>query len=113
VTISAVQTSAINSDPELLRLAEGASMDVYEPLTGGSKMKVTIDLKDGRTLEAEEDFMILKRYPTKQELLDKFWNQFEAFGRLPRKNGEKIIALASRIDEVEDMREFTEALYVK
>jgi hypothetical protein len=55
----------------------------------------------------------LKRYPTKQELLDKFWNQFEAFGRLPRKNGEKIIALASRIDEVEDMREFTEALYVK
>ena len=46
-------------------------------------------------------------------LLKKFWDQFNAFGKLPRANGEKIIELAGRIETLSDMREFTELLTLK
>jgi hypothetical protein len=38
-------------------------------------------------------------------------DQFIAYGKLPAANAEKIIELADRIEEVEDMREFTELLH--
>ena len=113
VTVGAVQTSAINADSELVRLAEGATMDMYEPASGGKKMKVSAVMKDGRTIEAEEDFMVMEKYPSKQELLDKFWDQFNTFGKLPRGTGEKLVELVNKIDEVEDMREYTQLIVVK
>jgi hypothetical protein len=113
VGVGTVQTSAINADPELLRLAEGATMEIYEPVSGGKKMKVSVVMRDGKTLDAEEDFMAMQNYPSKQVLEDKFWDQFNTFGRLPRRNGEKLIQLASRIEELKDMREYTELLCVR
>jgi 2-methylcitrate dehydratase PrpD len=113
VTVATVQTSAINADPELVRLAESATMDIYEPASGGKKIKVTVAMRDGRVLEAEEDFMSMVKYPSKQILVDKFWDQFNTFGRLPKRNGEKLVELASRIEELEDMREYTELLCIR
>ena len=113
VSVRHVQTTAIQADNELLRLAENAEMSIYEPVSGGRKMKVSAEFKDGRILEAEEDFMILEKYPSNEDLLAKFWDQFTSFGKLPRRNGEKIIELAERVDEIKDMREFTELLGVK
>lgn len=88
-------------------------MDIYEPASGGKKMKVWIMMRDGRTLEAEEDFMAMVKYPSKQVLADKFWDQFNTFGRLPKRNGEKLIELSSRIEELKDMREYTELLCIR
>jgi hypothetical protein len=39
-----------------------------------------------------------------------FVNQFNVFGKLPRKNTEKIIDFAFNTEKVKDMWEFTELL---
>ena len=109
VSVKLVQTAAINDDPWLVPLTEGSTMDVYS--TGGRPMmKVSVEMTDGSTLAAEEDFFVMAKYPDRETLLAKFRDQFNAFGRLPKANGEKIIELAAKIDEVADMREFTEVL---
>ncbi|MGI6334357.1 MAG: hypothetical protein ACOX1A_07155 [Saccharofermentanales bacterium] len=54
------------------------------------------EMSDGRVFTAEENFMVMERYPTREELVDKFRAQFNAFGKLPKSNGEKIIELAFR-----------------
>ena len=104
-------TSAIQQDTELVRLAEGATMETYEPEGGAPMVKAVFVMKDGSTLEAEQNFMVMERYPEKEELIAKFMDQFNAYGKLPAANAEKIIELADRIEEVEDMREFTELLH--
>ena len=113
VGVDRVQTGAIRGDAQLLRLAENATMDVYEPENGAPMMKVVAEMQDGRILQAEENFMVMERYPTPEELKAKFWAQFDAFGQLPRQNGEEIIRLAARIEELKDVREYTELLQVK
>ena len=113
LSVDKVQTSAILADPELIRLAETATMEIYEPAGGMPMMKVVCEMKDGRVFEAEESFMIMERYPDKEEIEAKFWAQFNAFGKLPKSNGEKIIELASRIEELSDMREYTQLLTIK
>ena len=113
VGVDTVQTAAIRADEHLVRLAESATMDIYEPEDGGRKMKVVAEMVDGRVFTAEESFMVMERYPTKEELEDKFWAQFNAFGKLPKSNGEKIIELASKFEELSDVREYTELLCVK
>lgn len=111
VSVATVQTSAIQQDTELVRLAEGATMETYEPEGGAPMVKAVFVMKDGSTLEAEQNFMVMERYPEKEELIAKFMDQFNAYGKLPAANAEKIIELADRIEEVEDMREFTELLH--
>ena len=113
LSVDKVQTAAILADPELIRLAETATMEIYEPAGGIPMMKVVCEMKDGRVFEAEESFMIMERYPDKEEIEAKFWAQFNAFGKLPKCNGEKIIQLASRIEDLSDMREYTELLTLK
>jgi hypothetical protein len=49
-------------------------------------------------------------YPTQEFLIGKFMDQFNAFGKLPGKNAEKIIDLALNIEKIKDMREYTELL---
>ncbi|MGI6326045.1 MAG: MmgE/PrpD family protein [Saccharofermentanales bacterium] len=113
VGVDVIQTAAIRADEDLVRLAESATMDIYEPEDHGRKIKVVAEMHDGRVFTAEENFMVMERYPTQEELVDKFWGQFNAFGKLPKSNGEKIIELASRIEELSDVREYTELLYIK
>ena len=49
-------------------------------------------------------------YPSREFLLQKFWGQFNAFGKLPRSVGEKIVELAGKIETLSDMREYTQLL---
>lgn len=111
--VDTVQTAAIRANAELVRLAEEATMDIYEPENGGRMMKVVAEMRDGRAFTAEESFMVMERYPAREELEDKFWGQFNAFGQLPKRNGEKIIELASKVEDLSDIRELTELLCVK
>ena len=110
VSVKTVQTPAIQEDPELIRLAEEATMEIYDPENGTPSVKVMVDMKDGSTLEAEENFFVMERYPQREELISKFMDQFHAYGKLPASHADKIIETAFRIDEVKDMREFTELL---
>lgn len=110
VPVAAVQTSAIRENAQLVRLAEEATMDFYEPEGGAPLVKVAVDMTDGTRIEAEEHFMIMEEYPSREVIIAKFMDQFDAYGKLPRSHAEKIIELAGRLEEIEDMREFTELL---
>lgn len=108
-----IQTSAIKAQPVLMELAQNTVMDTYACTGEKPVYKARVTMKDGRSFEAEVDFIEeMFRYPTKQFLKEKFWDQFNAFGRLPRATGEKIIELAERIDTLADMREYTELLTI-
>ena len=111
IRISQVQTDYINENEQLLRLSEEATMDIYKPADGHPKMKAAVEMKDGRTFEAEETFFAMDRYPSGEDLFSKFRNQFDTYGKLPKENAEKIISLSQDIDSLKDMREFTQLFY--
>ncbi len=112
--VDLVQTKAILDNPKLVELSENAVMDVYEAEPGKMMMRAEAVMKDGRVFTAELDYNAqMADYPTREFLLKKFWDQFNAFGKLPRANGEKIIELAGRIETISDMREYTELLTLK
>ena len=76
--------------------------------------KAQAEMKNGRVYEAEAEFVKeMFVYPDREALHKKFWDQFNAFGKLPKSTGEKIIELAERIETLEDMREYTSLLCVK
>lgn len=112
--VNDVQTATILSRPELVEIAEAATMGTYECEPGRQMMKAVVELKDGTVLEQELDYTAaMYEYPTKEFLLEKFWDQFDTFGKLPKSVGEKIIELAGKVDQLSDMREFTELLVLK
>jgi len=111
ISVRHVQTDYIREHAELVRLSEEATMEIYQPADGRPKMKAEVIMKDGRSFEAEENFFAMDRYPEREELIAKFKDQFDAYGKLPKENADKIIELAASIDKLEDMREFTELLY--
>ena len=75
--------------------------------------KAQAEMKNGRVYEAEAEFVKeMFVYPDREALHKKFWDQFNAFGKLPKSRGEKIIELAERIETLEDMREYTSLLCV-
>ena len=89
-------------------------MDVFEDPNGTPLMKVTVEMKDGRVFEAVYHYSAsMHEYPTKEFIESKFRAQVAAFGKLPKANEDKIIELASRIETLSDMREYTELLQVK
>ena len=88
-------------------------MDIYESEAGERMMKVSAEMKDGKTMEAEEDFMVMEKRMDKEEIIAKFQDQFDAFGKLPKSHAGKLIELADRIDDIPDMREYTELLCLK
>ena len=110
VPVSLVQTSAIRANEQLVRLAEEADQELYDPEGGQPLVKVVAEMKDGRSFEAEEHFMIMEDYPSREVIIAKFMDQFDAYGKLPASHADKIIDMASRIEEIGDIREFTELL---
>ena len=74
-------------------------------------MKVVVEMKDGGVYEDTEDYGgSMHDYPSRDFLIQKFWDQFNAYGKLPKCAGEKIIQLADRIETLPDMREYTQLL---
>ena len=111
VSIAYVQTPAIQADPYLIPLTEGSTMDTFEAEDGAKLMKMVVEMKDGNVFEDIEDYASsMHAYPTREFLIGKFWDQFNTFGKLPKSRGEKIIELADRIDNLDDMREYTDLL---
>ncbi len=114
VTVRRVQTEAIRNDPDLLALIAKSTMGVYgskdgSPVAQGMRVRVTMN--NGDVYEHTQDRgEAMHTYPTKEFLVAKFMDQFDAFGKLPRANAEKIIDLAFNIENVADMREYTQLL---
>jgi len=111
--VDLIQTPAILAHPKLVELAENTVMDTYTCTSPRAIYKAQAEMTDGRVFEAEIDFVgAMFEYPTREFLLKKFWDQFNAFGKLPKSQGEKIIELADRIETLTDMREYTELLTI-
>jgi 2-methylcitrate dehydratase PrpD len=114
IKIEHVQTDSINNTPELLALISKSTMSIYNssdglPLAKGMRVRVT--MKKGDIYEHTQDYEeAIQAYPTREFLIEKFMDQFNAFGKLPGKNAEKIINLALNIEKIKDMREYTELL---
>ncbi|HEX2964634.1 MAG TPA: MmgE/PrpD family protein [Syntrophorhabdaceae bacterium] len=114
VNVEHVQTEAIRNNPELLSLIARSKMGIYgsddgTPVTKGMRVRVTTEAGDvfEHTQEAGE---AMHTYPDSEFLIRKFTDQFEAFGKLPKNRCEKIVNLAFNIENVKDMREYTELL---
>lgn len=111
VGVELVQTDAILAHPELYRLAEESTMDVFEYEPGKSAVKVVADMTDGRSFEAIADYGgSMHAYPSREFIENKFRAQFTAFGKLPASVADQIIALDKKIETLPDMREYTELL---
>lgn len=114
VKVDLVQTPAIQANPYLMELAERSTMEVFDCEAGKSLMKVIVEMKDGKSYEDMEDYGgSMHDYPSKEFLIQKFWDQFNAYGKLPKSVGEKIVELAGKIETLSDMREYTELLTLK
>lgn len=114
VGVDHVQTDAIRANPELYRLTEESTMDVYEDPQGRPMLKVVAEMTDGRVFTAECHYSAaMHEYPTREFLLNKFRAQFRAYGQLPESVADKIIELCGKIETLSDMREFTELLTLK
>jgi 2-methylcitrate dehydratase PrpD len=114
VKVEHIQTKNINNAPELLALIAKSTMATYgsgdgSPMAKGMRVRVT--MKNGGIYEHTQDYEeVMRAYPTREILVGKFMDQFNAFGKLPGKNAEKIIDLALNIEKIKDMREYTELL---
>ena len=112
-SVKNVQSRDIQSQPLLVELTKNTVMDTYTVPDGMPVYKGHVELKDGRVFTAEADFIKeMFLYPSKEFLVQKFWDQFNAFGKMPKSVGEKIIELAGRIETLKDMREYTELLTI-
>ena len=114
VRVDLVQTKAIADNPILVELAENATLDTFECKPGMMEYKAIVEMKDGRVFEEVQNYdTVASTYPTREFIESKFRDQFSAFGKLPKSNGEKIIELAAKIETLSDMREYTEVLSIK
>jgi len=115
VKVEYVQTKAIQNNPELVEMVQNSTMGVYkfaegeEPVRG---MRVRVTMKDGTVFEHTEPATAMHKYPTREFIISKFKDQFNAFGKLPASTADKIIELALNIEKVSDMREYTSLLQI-
>lgn len=110
-SVAYVQTPAILADPYLIPLTEASTMGEFESEDGNKLMKIVVEMKDGNVFEDIQNYSSsMHAYPTREFLISKFWDQFDAFGQLPKSTGEKIIELADKIETLDDMREYTDLL---
>ena len=108
-------------DPKLLRLCSITRMIHDDTLptdkSGGATtafnmIRVTITTKDGKTYMANKsstDFN-MHTYPTREQLLNKYWDQIDTYGLLSHAAGEKCIELIDHLEDLSDIRELTDLL---
>ena len=106
--VADIQTKAIRNDPRLIELVDNATMESYDNET--EAIKLIVEMKDGSSYEQECDYLLMDEMPGKELLLEKFWDQFNAFGKLPKSVGEKILECTDKIETLSDMRELTSLL---
>lgn len=114
INVEMVQTDAILKNPALIRIAENSTIGEFDEGPENRMIKTVVEMKDGKVFEASADFISsMFEYPSQEIIRGKFWSQFNAFGKLPRSVGEKIIETAGKIETVSDMREYTQLLTLK
>ena len=108
-------------DPELLRLCSITRM-LHDPTlpkglpgqsaTSNNGIRVTITEKDGtrHTVEKNSADFSMHTYPTREQLLAKYWDQINGYGLISHASAQKAIELVDRLEELEDLRELTELL---
>ena len=111
-------------DPELLRLCSITRM-LHDPSlpcgvpghssTSFNGIRVIVTTKDGKKYVSEKssrDFS-MHDYPTREQLLAKYWDQVNGGGLLKRENAEKLISLVDHLEDVTDMRSITDLLLLE
>lgn len=106
------QTRAIRENETLVDLVGKSTMGIYKLDEKKSGMLVRVTMNDGSVFEASEPYATITKYPSQEMLINKFMDQFNAFGKLPKSRAEKIIELALNIEKLSDMREYTSLLQI-
>ena len=106
-------SEGILRNPELLRLT-GITRMLHDSslCENPSTIRVTITEKDGSKHISEKsarDFS-MHDYPSREQLLDKYWDQINGYGLLTHSAANKIIDLVGKLEDISDMREITELL---
>ena len=65
---------------------------------------------DGQVYEKVEDSAIAYQYPTREEILSKFWDQVDAYQSVSRAKAQKILDMIDHIEDVKQMKEYTKLL---
>lgn len=90
------------------RFASASDAGNADPMVNGVRLRVVAT--DGRVLEEYEPNRTMHNYPTKEELESKFWDQVNAFNNVSESTGKKLLDMIEKIEDVENMKEFTELL---
>jgi len=99
--LETIAKSTIVRDPELLG---------DNPKTLGM-IRLRVTTKSGAVYEnVQNALMVTHQYPTKEELLSKFWDQVHAFGNVRDVEAQKLVELIDRLEYIENMKEITELL---
>ena len=99
--------------PELLRLT-GITRMLHDSklCKDPNTICVTITEKDGskHVVEKTSKDFSMHDYPTREQLVAKYWDQIDAYGLLTHAAAQKAIDLVDHLEDLEDMRELTELL---
>lgn len=100
-------------DSELLRLCGITRMHHSSDLnTETSEMRATLTLRDGAKIIRKIDSTMFNKFemPSREQLLNKYWDQINAYGLITHAKAQKAIELVDRLEELSDLRELTELL---
>lgn len=99
--------------PELLRLTQMTRLMHDSSLPQNpSTIRVTITERDGtkHTVTKSSNDFSMHTYPTREQLLAKYWDQIDSYSLIPHSAASKLIELVDRLEDITDMREITELL---
>ena len=106
-------SEACLTNPELLRLTGICRMSHASDLCKDpNTVRITVTEKDGTKHVGVSDAtqFSMHTWPTREQLLDKFWDQIDAYGIISHAKAQKAIDLCDKLEDVKDMRELTELL---
>ena len=100
--------------PEILEVIAKSKIVRDPTLAGapgkGGSVRLRVTTKDGQVYEKVEDGAVAYQYPTREEILAKFWGQVDAYQSVSRAKAQKILDMIDHIEDVKQMKEYTELL---
>ena len=104
-------------EPEILEVI-GKSRIVRDPsITKGQNKEWTGDIRlrvttySGKIYESTQSGEVsMHKYPTREDMLSKFWDQVEAYHGVSKAKAQKIIDTIDHLENIKNMKELTELL---
>ncbi len=100
--------------PEILEVIAKSKIVQDPALAGGpgkmGSVRLRVTTKDGHVYEKVEDGAVAYQYPTREEILAKFWGQVDAYQSVSRAKAQKILDMIDHLEDVKQMKEYTELL---